>query len=113
MNTTTTQNSDEITILYENGEWMEGLFTALSERGLSYQAVDVSSSAFLLDDPGDYGLVINRVSPSAALRGNGAAIGLTQSWLDSLERRAVEIRSLGSHGQAICKGSAKMARSEF
>ncbi len=79
--------SPPIAVLYENGAWMHELFAALDRRGLAYEAIDLSDAAFLLDDPGRYSLVINRVIPSAGIRGNGSAIALAQGWLEALERR--------------------------
>ncbi len=76
-----------IAVLYENGEWMHELFAALDRRGLAYEAIDLADAAFRLDDPGRYPLVINRVSPSADIRGNGSAIALARGWLEALERR--------------------------
>jgi glutathione synthase/RimK-type ligase-like ATP-grasp enzyme len=75
-----------LAVLYENHEWMAGLFDQLDQRGLDYDAIDLTDGAFLLDAPGDYSLVINRVSPSAYLRGHGSAIRLASSWLETLER---------------------------
>ena len=85
-----------IAVLFENGEWMEGLFAALDRRGRAYEPINLADGAFLLDDPGDYPLVINRVSPSANIRGNGSAIGLAAGWLEALERRGTRVIN-GAH----------------
>ena len=80
-----------IAVLYENSEWMEELFDALDRRGLVYEPINLADGALLPDDPGDYALVINRVSPSAAIRGNGSAIAQTRRWLNTLERRGTRV----------------------
>jgi glutathione synthase/RimK-type ligase-like ATP-grasp enzyme len=90
--TTPTKASDApIAVLYENGEWMEGLFAAMTERGLAYEPLDLADGALLLGEPGDHPLVINRVSPSADTRGNGSAIGLARGWLAQLERHGTRV----------------------
>ena len=77
---------ESVAVLYENGEWMEGLFAALRRRGVAYHPIDLADAAFEVGAPGDHTLIINRVSPSAHLRGNGASIGLARGWLEMLER---------------------------
>ncbi len=80
-----------IAVLYENGEWMEDLFAALDARGLRHERIDLADAAFSLDAGGDYSLVINRVSPSAGLRGHGSALGLTRGWLEMLARSGTRV----------------------
>ena len=77
---------ERIAILYENRQWMEGLFGELDLRGLPYHAINLDDAALFLDAPDDYPLVINRVSPSSYLRGHGSAIRLATGWLEMLER---------------------------
>ncbi len=78
--------TDTVAILYENLEWMEPLFAAMDRRGVRYEGIDLADSAYLLGEHDDHSLVINRVSPSAHLRGHGSAIGLVRGWLEMLER---------------------------
>ena len=80
------EGDERIAILYENRQWMEGLFRELDFRGLPYQEINLDDAAFSLDTPDDYPLVINRVSPSSYLRGHGSAIRLATGWLETLER---------------------------
>ena len=80
------EGDERIAILYENRQWMEGLFRELDSRGLPYHDINLDDAAFLLDAPDDYPLVINRVSPSSYLRGHGSAIRLATGWLEMLER---------------------------
>ena len=80
-----------VAVLYENGEWMEELFEALGRRGLLYEGIDLADGAIRLENPPDHPLVINRVSPSAYLRGHGAAIPLAAGWLETLERTGTRV----------------------
>ncbi len=96
-----------IAVLYENGAWMENLFSALDARGLRHERIDLADAAFSLDAGGDYSLVINRVSPSADLRGHGSALGLTRGWLEMLERSGTRVingaRSFGIETSKIAQ----------
>jgi glutathione synthase/RimK-type ligase-like ATP-grasp enzyme len=91
MNTNPTSITGRIAVLYENEAWMRELFAALDGSGLAYDAIDVADAAARFDRPETYDLVINRVSPSADLRGNGAAIGRARRWLAGLEERGVRV----------------------
>ena len=82
---------ERIAILYENRQWMEGLFRELDSRGLPYHAINLDDAALFLDAPDDYPLVINRVSPSSYLRGHGSAIRLATGWLEMLERSGTRV----------------------
>ncbi len=82
---------ERIAILYENRQWMEGLFGELESRGLPYHAINLDDAALFLDAPDDYPLVINRVSPSSYLRGHGSAIRLATGWLEMLERSGTRV----------------------
>ena len=61
-----------IAILYEHPEWFTPLFAELDRRGVPHEKQYAPTHAF---DPSDregrYGLVVNRMSPSAWLRGAG------------------------------------------
>jgi len=80
------RETDTVAVLYENREWMDSLFAALDRRGVRYEGIDLADSAYRLGHHDDYPLVINRVSPSAHLRGHGSAIPLVRGWLEMLER---------------------------
>ena len=75
-----------IAILYEHPEWFKPLFAALDDRGADYVAIDAADHAY---DPADrdvsYGLVVNRMSPSAWMRGHRDAIFHTLRYLEHLE----------------------------
>ncbi|MDQ7859176.1 MAG: hypothetical protein QN174_11700 [Armatimonadota bacterium] len=81
--------SAPIGILYEHPEWFRPLFAELDRRGLRYERVHAQALVF---DPArrpSYGLVLNRMSPSAYLRGHGHAIFASLAFLDALERHGV------------------------
>jgi hypothetical protein len=78
-------------VLYENGTWLAPLLDGLGERGLPHHAIDLSAGAVDLDAPSDQPLYINRVSPSAGLRGHDAAIPLATAWLAALERAGTRV----------------------
>jgi len=83
---------DAIGIYYEHPEWFRPLFAELDRRGLPYQRIRADESGF---DPAaseiPYGLVFNRMSPSAHLRGHGSALFYTGAYLRHLERLGVRV----------------------
>ncbi|RMF84971.1 MAG: hypothetical protein D6736_18270 [Nitrospinota bacterium] len=85
-----------IGILYEHPEWFIPLFEALDELGTPYERILVHEHHFdpALHPP-PYQLVVNRMSPSAYLRGHGSGIFYTVSYLAYLE----------AHGVAVINGS--------
>jgi hypothetical protein len=81
--------SAPIGILYEHPEWFRPLFAELDRRGVRYERLRAQALAF---DPArrpPYGLVLNRMSPSAYLRGHGHAIFASLAFLDALDRHGV------------------------
>ncbi|MDQ2785628.1 MAG: hypothetical protein M3Y58_11580 [Chloroflexota bacterium] len=81
-----------IGILYEHPDWFAPLFAALDRRGTRYERIPAHSFRY---DPAatssPYRLVVNRVSPSAYLRGNTSAIFQTQHYLAHLEAIGVPV----------------------
>ncbi len=79
-------------IVYEHPEWFVPLFAEFDRRGLPYDRIDVSAHRF---DPAvreiPWTLVLNRMSPSAYLRGHGQAIAYTREWLRYLEGSGVDV----------------------
>jgi hypothetical protein len=75
-----------IGILYEHPLWFEPLFAELDRRGVRYARVHASELVF---EPGEqalpYGLVVNRMSPSAWTRGHANAIFHTLHFLAYLD----------------------------
>ncbi len=79
-------------VLYEHPEWFVPLFAELDRRGLPHDRVDVSAHRF---DPAvreiSWTLVLNRMSPSAYLRGHGQAIAYTREFLCYLAANGVDV----------------------
>jgi hypothetical protein len=75
-----------IGILYEHPLWFQPLFAELDRRGVTYEPLLANELVF---DPGAresrYGLVLNRMSPSAWTRGHAQAIFHTLLYLAYLE----------------------------
>jgi glutathione synthase/RimK-type ligase-like ATP-grasp enzyme len=75
-----------VAILYEHPEWFRPLFVELERREVPFERLH---AAELTWDPASttspYGLVVNRMSPSAWTRGHAGAIFHTQHYLDHLE----------------------------
>jgi biotin carboxylase len=82
-----------IGIYYEHPDWFRPLFAELDRRGVSYERVNAADSFYdaTSDDHARFGVVFNRMSPSAHLRGHGHSILYTQSYLAHLEQLGVRI----------------------
>lgn len=79
-------------ILYEHPAWFERLFNELNRRGVLYAkllAPDHFYDPATRDDR--FGLIFNRMSPSADRREHGSGILYTQSWLGHLEALGVRV----------------------
>lgn len=80
------QSDGPIGLLYEHPEWFKPLFAALDARGANYDAIHAAHLAF---DPAEqeipYSVVVNRMSPSAWLRGHGQAVFHTANYLAYLD----------------------------
>lgn len=82
-----------IGIYYEHPDWFRPLFSELDRRGTPYVRVDAGRHAY---DPSngagsEFGLVFNRMSPSAYLRGRGHSILYTLNYLAHLEQLGVRV----------------------
>jgi hypothetical protein len=81
-----------IAVYHEHPDWFRPLFAELDRRGLPYVRIDPRSHFY---DPADnerhYSLFINRMSPSAYLRGGVQATFYTLGLLAHLERIGVPI----------------------
>jgi hypothetical protein len=80
-----------LAVFYEHPDWFKPLFEELDRRGVPYVREHASAHRF---DPAispRYALVLNRMSPSAWLRGNGHAIFYTLQYLAYLEDRGVRV----------------------
>lgn len=88
-------------ILYEHPDWFRPLFTELERRGIPFKRIAASTHWF---DPASprppYGLVFNRMSPSAYLREAGHAVFYVQAYLGHLERLGIRVIN-GSQAYAV------------
>lgn len=92
MSENSSRNRLPIGIFHEHQDWFRPLFAELERRGLPYERIDARQHHY---DPRqgqpDYSLVVNRMSPSAYLRGAGQGIFHTHNYLAHLERRGVPV----------------------
>ena len=79
-------------ILYEHPLWFEPLFDELDRRDIPFDRIDASSLSY---DPMvtslPYSVVVNRMSPSAWLRGAGSSVFSTLNYLAYLEDIGVPV----------------------
>ncbi len=82
-----------IGVYYEHPDWFRPLFNELDRRGTPYEALDAGRHSYdaTNGDGSQYGLVFNRMSPSAHLRGRGHAILYTLNYLAHLEQLGVRV----------------------
>jgi hypothetical protein len=82
-----------IAIYYEHPDWFRPLFAELERRGTPYEPIDAGRHRYDAadDDERRYALVLNRMSPSAHLRGRGHAILYTLAYLGHLEQLGVRV----------------------
>lgn len=82
----TSPNTGSIAIFYEHPEWFLPLFAELDRRGVAYDRLLAHQHRF---DPAEgrnpYALIVNRMSPSAYLRGHAHAIFYTLQYLAYLK----------------------------
>ncbi len=92
-------------ILYEHPDWFTPLFAELDRRDIPYTRIDASTLRWdpaVTDLP--YSVVINRMSPSSWLRGNGSTIQSTAHYLAYLEDIGVPvINGSEAYGYEISK----------
>jgi biotin carboxylase len=79
--------SKPLGIFYEHPDWYRPLFAELDRRGVSYDAVHADSHSY---DPSEsaspYAVVLNRMSPSAYIRGGAHLLFYTAQYLAHLDR---------------------------
>ena len=82
-----------IGIYFEHPDWFRPLFAELDRRGTPYQRIDAERHSYdaANGDGAQFGLVFNRMSPSAYLRGRRHSILYTLSYLAHLEMLGVRV----------------------
>lgn len=91
--------SRPIAIYYEHPDWFRPLFDELDRRGTAYEKLDANRHRYdaTNGDGSQYGLVFNRMSPSAYLRGGAHGILYTLNYLAHLDHLGVRVIN-GAHG---------------
>lgn len=96
-----------IAVLYENESWMAPLFAALERAGEPFERVFVNELSFDPAAPApDWGLAVNKVSPSSYLRGHARSIGIARELLPFLEQQGVPVVN-GSRAFALETSKAR------
>src|SRR5438132_14343796 len=73
-------------VVYEHPAWFAPLFAVLERREIPHDRIDLSANAFDPDRRAvPWSLVLNRLSPSAYLRGHGQTIANGREFLSYLE----------------------------
>lgn len=80
-----------VAVLYEHPEWFKPLFATLERRGLPWSSVDAAALRWDPTVRPAFGLLVNRMSPSAWTRGHGHAIQSTLAYLHYVERWGIPI----------------------
>lgn len=80
-----------LAILYEHPEWFRPLFAELRRRGIAFTEWRADALAYDLDEREFPGLVLNRMSASAASRGHGHGQFAVRDFLAFLESRRVAV----------------------
>jgi glutathione synthase/RimK-type ligase-like ATP-grasp enzyme len=79
------RSTPDLIVLYEHPEWQKPLFAALTQRGISFEAFDVTRAAFSDSEPPRAALYFNQASPSAYIRGHTRAVPLALAYMRSLQ----------------------------
>ena len=80
-----------LAVYYEHPDWFRPLFQELDRRGTPYEKLSVAAATHDPGSPAPWSVVLNRMSPSAYLRGGGSAIFYTSQLLEHLEARGVRV----------------------
>lgn len=82
-----------IGIYHEHQDWFRPLFNELDRRRTAYERIDARRHTYDAgsSDEAAYSVVLNRMSPSAYLRGAGNGILYTQNYLAHLEQLGVRV----------------------
>jgi glutathione synthase/RimK-type ligase-like ATP-grasp enzyme len=96
-----------VAILYEHPEWFKPLFAELDRREADYVALHAAELVYDPDEKSTpYSLVVNRMSPSAWLRGQRQAIFHTLRYLEHLETiGAPVLNGLGAFRYELSKAA--------
>ena len=86
------RTSRTLAVYYEHPDWFRPLFAELDRRAVPFVALDATRHTY---DPREieipYAAVLNRMSPSAWLRGHGHGIFYTLQFLNHLENAGIRV----------------------
>ena len=95
-----------IAILYQHPEWFRPLFATLDRRGLEYFAIDAASLGWDPAAPPTFDLLVNRMSPSAYLRGHEHAIHAALHYVHFVEACGIPVvNGSAAYGLEISKAA--------
>ena len=80
-----------IAVLYEHPEWFQPLFTELERRQLPFTRIHAGELTWSPAERPPFSLLVNRMSPSAYLRGYGHAIHATEAFLGYVESYGISV----------------------
>ena len=81
-----------VAIFYEHPEWFAPLFVEMERRGLCMHKIDARRQCYDIGaPPPECSVFLNRMSPSAHLRGLGSAVLFTLDYLGYLESQGIAV----------------------
>lgn len=80
-----------IGILYEHPQWFEPMFDELDDRRVPFTRIHAERLAYDPQEAPSFDVVVNRMSPSAWLRGHEPALFSVPDYLDYLEEGGVRV----------------------
>jgi glutathione synthase/RimK-type ligase-like ATP-grasp enzyme len=80
-----------VAVFHEHPQWNEPLFAEMERRGLDWISIDASVSGFDPTVVGEWGILVNRMSPSAWTRGNVTAMVQTPEFLTRVEASGIPV----------------------
>lgn len=87
-----TKTDRPVGVLYEHQVWFEPMFEEFDRRGVPYTRIDANRLSY---DPAQteppFDVVVNRMSPSAWMRGNQSALFSVPGYLSYLEDNGVRV----------------------
>ena len=101
-------NYPPIAVLDEHPDWLDPLYMAFDERGVSYKKIDISTFSYDPQSKEHLPFYINRLSPSALNRGHESAVAFTLDYITHLESLGTRVVN-GSHTVLIETSKAKQA----
>jgi glutathione synthase/RimK-type ligase-like ATP-grasp enzyme len=95
-----------VAVLYEHPEWFRPLFATLDRRGVDYVEIDAAALAWRPADRPAFDLLVNRMSPSAYLRGHGHAIHAALHYVAYVESWGIPVvNGSAAYGLEISKAA--------